>query len=93
LATLCLGTAAGLIAAGGGDRAASQDISIQSIRGIKGIDTTTLQNLEAVLRIQTREPPPNGHPHPVSTPGMDTTQTDDPQPDARQELTTDLEGS
>ena len=93
LAAACLGTAAGLIAAGGGDRASSRHVSIESIRGIQGIDTITLQNLEAVLRIQTHEPPQNTHPHPVSMPTSDTTQTDDPQPDARQEMTVDLEGS
>jgi hypothetical protein len=94
LAAICLGTAAGLIAAGGGDRATSQDVSIQSIRGIKGIDTVTLQNLEAVLRLQTREPPPPpGNPPPISMGGAETTQTDEPQPDARQQLTVDLEGS
>ena len=94
LAAICLGTAAGLIAAGGGKPSTSQNVSIQSIRGIKGIDTITLQNLEAVLRLQTREPPPpNGNPPPISMGGTETTQTDEPQPDARQELTVDLEGS
>ena len=94
LAAICLGTAAGLVAAGGGKQATGQNVSIQSIRGIKGIDTVTLQNLEAVLRLQTREPPRSGgNPPPVSMGGTETTQTDDPQPDARQELTVDLEGS
>ena len=32
--------------------------SVQSIRGIKGIDTVMLQNLEAVLRMQEPPPPP-----------------------------------
>ena len=32
--------------------------SLQSIRGIKGIDTVMLQNLEAVLRMQAPPPPP-----------------------------------
>jgi len=34
------------------------DGSVQSIRGIKGIDTVMLQNLEAVLRMQAPPPPP-----------------------------------
>ncbi len=93
LAAICIGTAAGLMAAGGGKQATSQDVSIQSIRGIEGIDTVTLQNLEAVLRIQTREPPRQGHPHPVYVPTADTNPDGDPQPDARQDMTVDLEGS
>jgi len=32
--------------------------SMQSIRGIRGIDTVMLQNLEAVLRMQAPPPPP-----------------------------------
>ncbi len=32
--------------------------SLQSIRGIRGIDTVMLQNLEAVLRMQAPPPPP-----------------------------------
>ena len=36
----------------------SIDGSMQSIRGIKGIDTVMLQNLEAVLRMQAPPPPP-----------------------------------
>ncbi len=39
------------------DFAANGD-SVQSIRGIKGIDTVMLQNLEAVLRMQAPPPPP-----------------------------------
>ena len=31
---------------------------MQSVRGIKGIDTVVLQNLEAVLRMQSPPPPP-----------------------------------
>jgi hypothetical protein len=34
--------------------------SIRSIRGIEGIDTVMLQNLEAVLRMQEPPPPPVG---------------------------------
>jgi hypothetical protein len=94
VAALCLATAAGLIAAGAGKQATSQDVSIQSIRGIKGIDTVTLQNLEAVLRLQTREPPPPpGNPPPISMGGSETTQTDEVQPDTREQMTVDLEGS
>jgi len=36
----------------------SIDGSMQSIRGIRGIDTVMLQNLEAVLRMQAPPPPP-----------------------------------
>ena len=36
----------------------SIDGAMQSIRGIKGIDTVMLQNLEAVLRMQAPPPPP-----------------------------------
>jgi hypothetical protein len=36
----------------------ANDGSLQSIRGIKGIDTVVLQNLEAVLRMQAPPPPP-----------------------------------
>ncbi len=94
LAAICLGTAAALVAAGSGDRATSQDLSIQAIRGIKGIDTITLSNLEAVLRIQTREPPPPpGHAQPVFPGTSDSTEMGDPQPDARQDMTINLEGS
>jgi hypothetical protein len=39
---------------------APQDNAMQSIRGIKGIDTVMLQNLEAVLRMQSPPPPPQG---------------------------------
>jgi hypothetical protein len=36
----------------------TNDPALQSIRGIKGIDTVMLQNLEAVLRMQAPPPPP-----------------------------------
>ena len=38
----------------------ANDGSLQSIRGIKGIDTVMLQNLEAVLRMQAPPPPQEG---------------------------------
>ena len=34
--------------------------SVQSVRGIKGIDSVMLQNLETVLRMQEPPPPPEG---------------------------------
>jgi hypothetical protein len=37
---------------------ATKDSSMQSIRGIQGIDTVLLQNLESVLRMQAPPPPP-----------------------------------
>ena len=36
----------------------ANDGAMQSVRGIKGIDTVMLQNLEAVLRMQAPPPPP-----------------------------------
>ena len=36
----------------------ANESSMQSIRGIRGIDTVMLQNLEAVLRMQAPPPPP-----------------------------------
>jgi hypothetical protein len=36
----------------------ANDGAMQSVRGIKGIDTVVLQNLEAVLRMQSPPPPP-----------------------------------
>ena len=73
---------------GGDERATSQDVSIQSIRGIKGIDTVTLQNLEAVLRMQTPGAAAPARP-PASPPSRrrrTRPETDDPQPDAREEM-------
>ncbi len=92
-----LGAVAGLLGAGGGaDHATSQDVSIESIRGIEGIDTIPLQNLEAVLRMQSRPEEQNsqgGAGTAASLMRMETTEKDDAkQPDTRQDMT-DLEGS
>jgi hypothetical protein len=99
LAAVCLAAGTGLIAAGvGGDRAATQDVSIESIRGIEGIDTITLQNLEAVLRMQQRpeEPRPQGGASTVAAlMSLPTTEQDDRerQPDTREDMALELEGS
>jgi len=69
--------------------------SVQSIRGIEGIDQVSLQNLEAVLRMQTRSTDqPRGNARTAAS--LMKTQSADPQdeevPDAREELVT-TEGS
>lgn len=77
---------------------AANDNAVQLIRGIKGIDTVMLQNLETVLRMQSPPPPPQGGAVRAAaalltlpndaTPGPET-ETDD-----RKELTEfELEGS
>jgi hypothetical protein len=79
----------------------TNDGSLQSIRGIKGIDTVMLQNLEAVLRMQAPPPPPQGGGGGGvrSAAALLTMETDlppEPQPesDGREELTElELEGS
>jgi len=74
----------------------SVDGSIQSIRGIQGIDTVTIQNLEMVLRMQSRPVEPMGG---VSTAAALMTMEGDPQEeleemDGREELEElELEGS
>jgi hypothetical protein len=76
----------------------SVDGSIQPIRGIEGIDTIAIQNLEAVLRMQSRptEPDPQGG---VSTAAALMTMEGEPQEeleeaDEREELEElELEGS
>ena len=75
--------------------------AMQSIRGIKGIDTVMLQNLEAVLRMQAPPPPPeSGGGRSVRTAAALLTMESDAPPDPeletddRQELTElELEGS
>jgi hypothetical protein len=80
------------------EAASSVDGSIQSIPGIEGIDTIAIQNLEAVLRMQTRptESSPRGG---VSTAAALMTMEGEPQEeleeiDGREELEElELEGS
>lgn len=74
--------------------------SLQSIRGIKGIDTVVLQNLEAVLRMQAPPPPPQAGGGGVRAAAELLTMKNDepPEPqeesDGREELTElELEGS
>jgi hypothetical protein len=74
--------------------------AMQSIRGIKGIDTVMLQNLEAVLRMQAPPPPPEGGGRSVRTAAALLTMADDApagpevETDDRQELSEfELEGS
>ena len=72
--------------------------AMQSVRGIKGIDTVTLQNLEAVLRMQTPPLPPTdgGGGRAAALMTMETDQPPDPEeePDGREELIeSDLKGS
>lgn len=78
------------------------DGSLQSIRGIKGIDTVMLQNLEAVLRMQAPPPPPQeggGGGRVRAAAALLTMENDEPpdseeETDDRQELTElELEGS
>ncbi len=75
--------------------------AMQSIRGIKGIDTVMLQNLEAVLRMQAPPPPPEGGGGRSvrAAAALLTMESDEPpepeeETDGRQELTEiDLKGS
>ena len=75
--------------------------SVQSIRGIKGIDTVMLQNLEAVLRMQAPPPPPQegGGGGVLAAAALLTMENDEPpdpeeETDDRQELIEfELEGS
>jgi hypothetical protein len=73
--------------------------AMQSIRGIKGIDTVMLQNLEAVLRMQAPPPPPEGGGSVRTAAALLTMADDGPagpevETDDRQELSEfELEGS
>jgi hypothetical protein len=78
------------------------DASMQSIRGIKGIDTVMLQNLEAVLRMQAPPLPPEegggggGVRAAAALMMMQTEEQPEPEPqdDGREELIDpELEGS
>lgn len=96
-AAVGVAAAAGFLVTGAHeDRATSQEVSIEFIRGIEGIDAIPLQNLEAVLRIQSRpEPPPpqaNARAAAALTKLRMATTGDTKQPDTRQEMTTQ-EGS
>ena len=79
----------------------TDDGSMQSIRGIKGIDTVMLQNLEAVLRMQAPPPPPEegGGGGLRAAAALMTMENEEPQEpeeeiDGREELTEiELEGS
>lgn len=79
----------------------TSDETMQSIRGIKGIDTVMLQNLEAVLRMQAPPPPPEeggggGARAAAALLTMETEEPPDPEEevDGRDELTElELEGS
>lgn len=97
VAVVGLVAAAGLMAARSGvGPATSQDVSIESIRGIEGIDTITLENLEAVLRMQSRPEENRAHGGGGSAAAlvnMETAEKDDEkQPDTREEMSTE-EGS
>ncbi len=75
--------------------------TLQSIRGIKGIDTVMLQNLETVLRMQAPPPPPEeggggGGRAAAALLTMENDEPPDPEDevDGREELTEfELEGS
>ena len=75
------------------------DNAMQSIRGIKGIDTVMLQNLEAVLRMQAPPPPPEGGGAVRAAAALLTIENDakpgpETETDDRKELTElELEGS
>jgi hypothetical protein len=79
---------------------ATNDGSMQSIRGIQGIDTVLLQNLESVLRMQAPPPPPEeggGGGAARAAAALLTMENEEPlepenQTDLRDELT-ELEGS
>jgi hypothetical protein len=70
--------------------------SVQAIRGIKGIDQVQLQNLEAVLRMQSPPPPPQPHSTrkaaALMTMGEPSLEEPLEIPDAREEYT-EMEGS
>lgn len=87
-------------AAGGNTATPVQDAegSIQAIRGIKGIDQVQLQNLEAVLRMQSPPPPPPPNSRAKKAVAVLTTdsqqQEEEELPDAREEhMELELEGS
>lgn len=98
-------SAAAVVGAAVGERVSQvftpDDGSLQSIRGIKGIDTVMLQNLEAVLRMQAPPPPPQeggggGARAAAQLLTMESDQPPDPEieSDGREELTElVLEGS
>jgi len=72
--------------------------SIQSIRGIEGIDTVHLENLEAVLRMQSRVTEPQSNRNARAAAALTATETtEEPTeeiPDGREEhLEFNLEGS
>jgi hypothetical protein len=78
----------------------TSDGTMQSIRGIKGIDTVMLQNLETVLRMQAPPPPPEegggGGRAAAALLTMENEEPPDPEDeiDGRQELAEfELEGS
>jgi hypothetical protein len=109
LVSIGLGVGAGLMAAAAGGAARPADSknpsandaqgSIQSIRGIEGIDSITLQNLETVLRMQSRatEQRPRGTVRAAAAlMAKENTQEEQPEemPDARVEyLEFEMEGS
>ncbi|MCL4206519.1 MAG: hypothetical protein KJ000_28890 [Pirellulaceae bacterium] len=77
----------------------TNDGSMQSIRGIQGIDTVLLQNLESVLRMQAPPPPPEegGGGAARAAAALLTMENEEPlepenQTDLRDQLT-ELEGS
>lgn len=86
-------------AAGVGAGALLSQNAMRSIRGIKGIDTVMLQNLEAVLRMQAPPPPPEGGGAVQAAAALLTTESDaqpgpETETDDRKELTElELEGS
>lgn len=78
----------------------TSDETMQAIRGIKGIDSVMLQNLETVLRMQAPPPPPEegggGSRAAAALLTMETDEPPDPEEevDGREELTEfELEGS
>jgi len=89
---LLAGAAAAGFDRGGSDGGAN--VSIQSIRGIEGIDAVALENLEAVIRIQSRAPTAAARTAAaLSTMHSTELGEDDGLPDAREQLNADLEGS
>ena len=75
----------------------TDDSTMQSIRGIQGIDTVMLQNLEAVLRMRAPPEPPQGGGGGRAAAALLTMEAEElpepvEEPDMRDELT-ELEGS
>ena len=75
----------------------ADDGTMQSIRGIQGIDTVMLQNLEAVLRMRAPPEPPQGGGGGRAAAALLTMEAEElpepvEEPDMRDELT-ELEGS